>query len=73
MLASADEEASPIFQNFAGDHPVRRVDVRPVAAFTTAIREHDDLLAALMRRDANGARTAMIRHLKTVQFNLLGR
>lgn len=34
--------------------------------------EHDALLDALVRRDPEGARSAMIAHLKTVRHNLLG-
>ena len=34
--------------------------------------EHDALLDALVRRDPEGARSAMIDHLKTVRHNLLG-
>ncbi|MEX0921750.1 MAG: FCD domain-containing protein [Rhodovibrionaceae bacterium] len=35
-------------------------------------REHAALLAALLRRDPEGARQAMLSHLKTVRQNLLG-
>lgn len=36
-------------------------------------REHEAIVEALMRRDPEGARGAMLAHLKTVQRNLLGR
>jgi DNA-binding FadR family transcriptional regulator len=39
----------------------------------TYCREHEAILVALVKRDADSAKAAMLRHLKTVGRNLLGR
>jgi DNA-binding FadR family transcriptional regulator len=39
----------------------------------TYCEEHGAVITALMQRNPQGAREAMLAHLKTVQHNLLGR